>query len=311
MDMKNIKFLSMAVATALITGCGGGGGGGGSASSPTQLSLDTQGFGDKQASLRVQGDFEDATAAYSDINDVVSLVEDVEVSLQAPSGGTAVATAAAAEPEYICANPDGVVNVQQTVGSTSESYVFTFSNCQVQTFNHGLLLLNGEYRTDVTASSGGSSATVVERIDISGQKLDSGDALAILGSQTSTLNVSNDTDYTITTVSPSMEYRLGSEYVATRDSEFRVSQSGDVITLSMTTDLVSSALAGYVSYSTPTPLEVVLTEDCPIRGHILLEGDGTVEARYGQSTGRGFGLEVLVNGSEVSYQDTCSAALPL
>ncbi|MDK9558978.1 hypothetical protein QQF73_15190 [Marinobacter sp. M216] len=309
MDMAGVKYFSMAVATVLITGCGGGGGGG-SASSPTQLSLDTQGYGDKKASLRVQGDFQDATAAYSDINGVVSLVEDVEVSLQAPSGGTAVATAAA-EPEYSCANADGVVNVQQTVGSTSESYVFTFSNCQVQTFSHGLLLLNGEYRTDVTASSSGSSATVVERIDISGQKLDSGEALAILGSQTSTISVTNESDYTVTTVSPSMEYRLGSEYVATRDSEFKVVQSGDVITLSMTADLVSSALAGYVSYSTPIPLEVVLTEDCPTRGHILLEGDGTVEARYGQSTARGFGLEVLVNGSEVSYQDTCGTALPL
>ncbi|MBW0149089.1 hypothetical protein [Marinobacter arenosus] len=311
MDMAGVKYFSMAVATVLITGCGGGGGGGGSASSPTQLSLDTQGFGDKKASLRVQSDFEDATAAYSDINDVVSLVEDVETSLLAPSGGTAVATAAAAEPEYSCANADGVVNVQQSVGATSESYVFTFSKCQVQTFSHGLLQLNGEYRSDLTASSGGSSATVVDRINISGQKLDTGEALAILGSQTSTISVTNESDFTVTTKSPSMEYRLGSDYVATRDSEFKVSQSGDVITLSMTADLVSSALAGYVSYSTPIPLEVMLTEDCPIRGHILLEGDGTVEARYGQSTGRGFGLEVLVNGSEVSYQNTCGAALPL
>ncbi|MBW4936130.1 hypothetical protein [Marinobacter sp. F4206] len=311
MDITSVKFLSMAVATVLITGCGGGGGGGSTASSSAQLSLDTQGYGGKKASLRVQGDLEDATTAYSDINGVISLVEDVEVSLQSPSGDTAVATAAAAEPEYSCVNPDGVVDVQQTIGSTSENYVFTLSNCQVQTFNHGVLLLNGEYRLEATASGDGSSGTVAQRIDISGQELDSGADLAILGSQTATIRATSDSNYSITTVSPSMEYRLGNEYVATRNSEFVVSQSVDIYTLSMSTDLVSSALGGYVSFSTPTPIEVVLTEDCPIRGHVLLEGDGTVEARYGQSTGRGFGLEVLVNGSEVSYEDTCVAALPL
>ena len=311
MEIGRVKFSSVAMVALLMAGCGGGGGGEGNDASTNQLTLDAQGYGDKQAALRVQGDFEDAIEAYSAIDGVVTLIEDVESSLGSSGGTTVAAASTSTEPALTCANAEGVVTIDQTVTSGSERYIYTFVNCRVETYFHGVLLLNGEYRSDVTASGDGSSAKIVEAIDIAGQNLDTGDALAIVGSQTTTLRASSETSFTLTTTSPSMEYRLGDEYVATRNSEFSVSQTAETITLRMTTDLVSSALNGYVSLSTPTPIEGITTADCPIRGHILLEGDGRVEARYGESAGRGYGLEVLVNGSDVSYQDTCGAALPL
>ncbi|QSP93463.1 hypothetical protein LPB19_09505 [Marinobacter salinisoli] len=312
MDMAKPGLYPMALAALMVMGCGGGGGGGNDGASTqnqtvqtsTPLTLDTSGLADQKVALREESDFSVTMETYSVVSSIVVLFEDIESSLSAQSTDAGAVA---------CANPEGGVTYSESGDQARGSYQYSFDNCRVDTSSYGTYVLNGIQSGSYTVSSTGSEIDITLQFDLSGQQLNSeGESrdFKVYGSLVNESDYRSETQVDVSVYWPALEVIVGDDYFALRDSYYDYLEIDGQIWLAWNADVISSVQGGSLSFTTPSTLIRGEGESCPSDGHLMLEGDGTLEIRYGASSGRGVGVEVLLNGSEVAYVDSCSSYLP-
>jgi len=294
------------VATGVLAGCGGGGGDDGG-SKTTALQLDPANYGEQPAAIRNMSDLDAATSMYQDVSEIQAFVSDVGYALGSTTVSAAATTTAASE---LCSVENGNLKVTEELGETGEHYEYRFDNCVVPNYTP-TLLLDGYVVMDIQVSSDVSKMVMAESYNISGKLGAEQMPIGIVGKQTMTAVMRSETDMTIDISTPALEYLYGDQYTALRDSRISMALKGDTVSLSMNSQLVGSALNGYLTVTTPTAIVGNQYTDCPSSGHMKVEGDGVVEVRYGSNTATGTGTEVLLNGSQVEYYDGCPVDMPL
>ncbi|MFL1404965.1 hypothetical protein ACJO2E_06430 [Marinobacter sp. M1N3S26] len=298
--------LAAVVATTVLLGaCGGGGGGGSSDSgggdSSSQLQLDPDGYGERQAQIRTQTDYEAAAQAYEDTGKIDQLVSEVESTLGVAgtlSVGDPVVREAATES---CENEGGTVDVTTSDSSTR----VVFDNCELSTTSIPNLLLDGSYSQDVSGND--TDQTIVIQYSIRGENLDTGGPVSIQGQETARMVQTGSDAGSLTVATDRLEYLLEDDYVALEDTRIAVSVDGDSFVMEMAATLVSSAIDGYLTVSTPVAVAGNINTTCPAEGAVRLEADGSVEVRFGLSTGTGDAVLVTLNDSDSQGFDTCDA----
>jgi len=305
--VKSSVFVKAGLALAIsgtLVGCGGSGGGRGESASDSPatapLQVDPKNYGGTPVSVRKNSDFEVAGAAYSDTLDMQDWLADVEYQLEQYrySGGYGDTSA-----EH-CLEENGNLFIKEESSDTREYIKYEFVDCLVPGYDEPLRL-NGTYVYDETSNTAGTRFQNKETFDIRGKFETDNRALAIVGSMNSDVNFADENNVTFSFSSPAMEYLIGDQYLALQGMRMRGSEKGDLFTIDMQAKLISSDMGGYLNLSTPTAIEELEYENCPRKGHVVVSGDGKIEARYGTSTGRGHGIEILLNGSEVEYSDSC------
>ena len=286
----------------LLSACGGGGGDsddGGSQQTP--LSLDPNNYGSNPAPIRQVSDLDRSVGVYDDLTEIQTLVDDVDYALSS----TAVGYSATAS-DY-CSQEAGNMEIkEEETGPYSGRISYRFDDCQVAGYRE-TLWLDG---TLVIEGSGDEvQGTIKETYAITGRIGADGAPLGINGTLTSRITERSYDDQSIEITSPAMEYLLRSKYVAIRDSRMSVAIKNDSFSLSMQSDLIGSAIGGFVTVTTPVTISGPLN-GCPTQGHMKMTGDGVVEARYGQTTGTAAAVEILLNGSQVENLDGCYGSLP-
>ncbi len=310
-NKKNLLTIAVfATSTLMLAGCGGGG----SSSDTTRstggtLQLDSEGYGAQKAALYTAEDYDAVAASYESMNDAQVLVEDVAFSLQSFStASTGEVRAAATETVTLgCENPEGSVVVSATFSETADRETYQFSNCQLPTYLLGPVVLNGRYEYAFDLSSA-TALTGYDSYNISGTVLNTGEALALVGRQDFAMTDVSATTSEVTFRTGSLEYRVGSSYVAFVNMVTSAMLSDTEISVTMDGSLVGSAMGGVVDISTPAAMVLPLAATCPTEGVFRFEGDGYVEVRYGMHTGTADVMTVETNSSSrIGYSD-CTGA---
>lgn len=319
--MKQQTFIKSVMVTSValvLSACGGGGGGGGSdreVSSGGSLSLDDGGYSTRKASLNTQADFEGTTSAYQSSEEAQELVTEVEDVIN--SGGLeevaqdgATAQAQDASVDLACENEGGSVKVTDNSVSGVTDLRYDFNNCELTTVSFGQVELNGSYtyKESGSSSSGSESWSGSETFNISGSFVASDTPFALKGGDSWSETSDADAEKaSLTLTSDVLEFKKGTSYVALQGSLITLSVDGDQLSLSTQFKLISSAMNGYVDYTTPSPVVIDLSQEtlCPIQGINRMAGDGVVEVRYGMDTGTGAGVVVEVNNNTVESYETC------
>ncbi|MCH8497214.1 MAG: hypothetical protein LAT63_01935 [Marinobacter sp.] len=266
--------------------------------SRTPLVLDSRGFGQYPSAIRAFGDFDIAGAEYQELQQIQLLLTDILDAAEHQSGYGG-----------FCSEAAGTVVVREQQGIGYERVIYEFMGCLADTRDFGVIRLYGDYRVTLRSGSAVGSTAITERFDIYGSVVASGAPLALVGSQELRASEGGHGSASGSLQVAALEFVVDQHYVALRDMHYAVSDSGGVRQSSLRGDLVSSALAGFVRYSTPTPLRFTHSGGCPTSGHLRLRADGTLDARYGASSARGYGLELLLNGSAVRYQTHCESQI--
>lgn len=303
--MKANPLIKTGIAIAIsgtLAACGGGGSGGGGSDSPATapLQVDPQNFGSSPVVVRQTTDFEAASSAFSDTLDLQDWIEDIAYLIDDYNYGWGYSETTAEH----CLEENGNLIIKEEYSETREFYEYRFMDCLVPGYGEPLRL-NGTYVYDETFNRDYTRFESKETFDIRGTMGTEALPVAIVGTLRSEGNFQDWDDYSFVVATPAMEYLIGDDYLAMQGTRIRIAEKGGVFTVDMQSKLISSAMSGYLNLSTPTPIEERENESCPDKGHVVVSGDGKVEARYGQSTGRGTGLEILLNGSEVEYSDRC------
>ncbi|WP_417521829.1 hypothetical protein [Marinobacter sp.] len=305
--MKSSVFVKAGLALAIsvtLIGCGGSGGESGESASDSPatapLQVDPKNYGGTPVSVRKTSDFEVASAAYSDTLEMQDWLADVEYQLEQYryGGGYGDTTA-----EH-CLEENGNLFIKEQSSDTREYIKYEFIDCLVPGYDEPLWV-NGTYVYDETSNTDGTHFQSKETFDIRGKFEIDNRPLAIVGSMNSDASFPDENNATFSLSSPAMEYLIGDQYLALQGMRMRGAEKDELFTIDMQAKLISSDMGGYLNLSTPTALEELEYEDCPRKGHVVVSGDGKIEARYGASTGRGHGIEILLNGSEVEYADSC------
>ena len=262
------------------------------------LVLDSRGFGLHSAAIRNFADFDIAGAEYQELQRVQLIIADIldAAEHQGGYGG-------------FCSERAGTLVVREQQGFGYERLIYEFMGCLADTRDYGVIRLYGDYRITLRSGSGGSTTTITEQFDIYGTVVASGAPLALVGSQELRASEGGYGSASGSLQVPALEFVVDQHYVALRDMHYALSDSGGIRKSSLRGDLVSSVLTGFVRYSTPTPLQFSNSGGCPAAGHLRLRADGTLDARYGTTSARGYGLELLLNGSAVRYQSHCESLI--
>ncbi|MDO3722654.1 hypothetical protein QVZ43_13085 [Marinobacter sp. chi1] len=335
MDMIKIGLPPVMLATLLVVGCGGGGDNrpDESGAQSTPLTLDADGLADKQVALREQGDFDAAMESYWAVSGILFLFGDIEESLQGVSGepdGSLVEVPDIPPGGTVaCANSGGTAVIESSALESGGSYRILFDNCRVNTASHGSYILDGSYLANWSESQDKTDSSIIQNYDITGTQLGAeGQSrdIRVKGSLISKIRELWEPDpestpneprenilvgFDVSIQWPVLEVFVGDDYFAMRDSEFDYVQTAGEVSFGWNVDLISSVLGGSVSFTTPRKVVLADGDECPRYGHLVLESDGKIEMRYGMSSGRGTGMEVLVNDSDVIYLNSCSAILSL
>lgn len=289
-------------ATGVLAGCGGGGGGSGD-SETSALQLDPSGYGDRTASVRTLSDLDDAAVMYDDVAAIESFMSDVELAL----GTTGMTSMAVAADQY-CSEANGNLKITEEFTATRDYAEYQFDNCVVPNYGE-FLLLDGTMAAEARYSDGGNGITLSESYNISGKLGVDEMPVGIVGGQTISVSGTSETDLNATITTPALEYLYGNQYVALRNSKINMVIKGDILTLTMNSQLVGSAIDGYLNITTPTKITANIYDTCPSSGHMNIAGDGVIDVRYGSSTLQpGPAMEVILNDSTAEYYDTCDAA---
>ncbi|MCG7201534.1 hypothetical protein MD273_17485 [Marinobacter pelagius] len=289
-------------ATGVLAGCGGGGGDGGGSATAT-LQLDPSGYGDQTASIRTLSDLDAAAVMYDDVAAIESFMSDVEFAL-----GTTGMTAMAVAADQYCSEANGNLTITEEFTATRDYSEYQFDNCVVPNYGE-YLLLDGTMSAEARYTDGGNGITLTESYDISGKLGVDEIPVGIVGRQSISVSGTSESDLNATITTPALEYLYGNQYVALRNSQINMVIKGDVLTLTMNSQLVGSAIDGYLSITTPTKITANMYETCPSSGHMRVAGDGKIDVRYGASTLQpGPAMEVILNDSTVEYYETCDAA---
>ncbi|GAA0850471.1 hypothetical protein GCM10009113_31930 [Marinobacter szutsaonensis] len=289
-------------ATGVLAGCGGGGGGSGD-SETSALQLDPSGYGDRAASVRTLSDLDNATVMYDDVAAIESFMSDVELAL-----GTTGMTAMAVTADQYCSEANGNLKITEEFTATRDYSEYQFDNCVVQYYQE-YLLLDGTMAAEATYTDNGNGITLTESYDVSGKLGVDEMPVGIVGRQSISVSGTSQSDLNATISTPSLEYLYGDQYVALRNSQINMTIRGETLTLTMNSQLVGSAIDGYLSITTPTKITANIYETCPSSGHMKIAGDGEIDVRYGATTLQpGPAMEVILNDSTVEYYDTCDAA---
>jgi len=304
--MRVNAFIRTALVVAIsgtLVACGGGGGGSGSDSpATTPLKLDPGNYAGSPVAVRQSADFDAASRAYTAALGMQSWLEDVAYLIGEYNAGWNYGEVT---PEH-CLEENGNLVIRTRFSDTREFVEYRFENCLVAGYGEPLRL-SGRYVYDGTFNPAAASTRfeITETIDIRGSLGVEQQPLAIVGTTFAEGTVRDSRNYSFVLSSPALEYLIGDDYLALQEVRIGTSEKGDQYSLDMQSKLISSTMGGYLNLSTPVVIEEREGEPCPDKGHMVVSGDGTVEARYGESSGRGHGLEILLNGSEVEYRDTC------
>ncbi|MBK1885622.1 hypothetical protein [Marinobacter sp. DY40_1A1] len=305
--MKSNVFVKVGLALAIsgtLVGCGGSGGGSGEGASDSPatapLQVDPKNYDGTPVSFRKSSDFVVASAAYSDTLDMQDWLADVEYQLEQYRYGAGYGDTTAEH----CLEENGNLFVREEYSDTREYIEYEFVNCLVPGYAEPLRL-NGTLVYDETSNAAGTRFQSKETFDIRGKFETDNRPLAIVGSMNLDASFLDENNATFSISSPAMEYLIGDQYLALQGMRMRGTEKGELFTIDLQAKLISSGMGGYLNLSTPTAVEEFEYESCPRKGHVVVSGDGKIEARYGTSTGRGHGIEILLNGSEVEYSDSC------
>lgn len=292
--------LAVAVSGTLAA-CGGSDDGRSDSSATAPLQVDPKSFGSSPVAIRKITDFATASAVFNDTLEMQDWLTEVEYRLEQYryGGGTGETTA-----EH-CLEENGNLIINEEFSETREFYKYQLVDCLVPGSGEPLRL-NGTYVYDGTSNRDRSGFQSKETFNIRGEFERDSRPVAIVGSMHAEASFRDNDDGTYVVSTPAMEYLIGDDYLALQGTRIRVTENGDLDTIDMQAKLISSATGGYLNLSTPIALEESAYENCPNKGHVVVSGDGKIEARYGQSAGRGYGLEILLNGSQVEYSDSCS-----
>lgn len=319
--MKQQTFIKSVMVTSValvLSACGGGGGGGGSdreVSSGGSLSLDDGGYSTRKASINTQQDFEGTTSAYQSSEEALELVTEVEDVINYGGLEEIVHDGATAQAhddsvDLACENENGSVKVTDKSVSSVIDLRYDFSNCRLTTVSFGQVELNGSYTYEESgsSSSGSESWSGSETFNISGSFIASGTPFALKGGDSWSESYDAEAEQgTLTLRSDVLEFKKGTSYVALQNSLITLSVDGNRLASSTKFKLISSAMNGYVDYTTPSPVVIDLSQEstCPVQGINRMEGDGVVEVRYGVDTGTGADIVVEVNNNTVASYETC------
>lgn len=302
--MKINTFIKTGLTIAVcgtLAACGGSSDGGSDSPVTEPLQADPQSYGNSPVAIRKTTDFAAASAVYDEtlemqdwLSEVESLLEHYRVDVGQYDDLTAAH----------CLEKNDNFFVTEEFSDTHEHYEYRLDNCLVPGSEEPLRL-NGTYVYDETSNSDGTRFQSKETFDIRGEFENSNRQVAITGSMLAEASFQSNDDGTYVVSTPRMEYLIGEDYLALQGNRIQITERGDLDTIEMQTKLISSAMGGYLNLSTPTALEELSYQNCPRKGHVVVSGDGKIEARYGESTGRGPGLEILLNGSQAEYSDTC------
>lgn len=319
--MKQQAFIKSVMVTSValvLSACGGGGGGDGSdreVSSGGSLSLDDGGYSTRKASLSTQEDFEGTTSAYQSSEEALDLVTEVEDVINYGGLEEIVHDGATAQAhddsvDLACENENGSVKVTDKSVSGVIDLRYDFNSCRLTTVSFGQVELNGSYtyQESGSSSSGSESWTGSETFNISGSFVASGTPFALKGDDSWSESYDAAAEQgTLTLTSDVMEFKKGTSYVALQNSIITLSVDGNQLALSTQFKLISSAMNGYVDYTTPSPVVIDLAQEstCPVQGINRMAGDGVVEVRYGMDTGTSADVVVEVNSNTVASYETC------
>ncbi|WP_223793129.1 hypothetical protein [Marinobacter sp. F4216] len=348
--MTKLRMYPVALAVLLTVGCGGSGGGNGappeedggdattrqtidSEDGATPLTLDSGRLAEKQAMLREQEDFNEAMNSYWTVSGVLFLFGDIEESLQnvpgEPDGSLVEVPDIPVNGTINCTNSGGTAAVEGSGEESSGGYRILFDSCRVDTSAHGSFVLSGSYLVDWSESEDTVDLLVTQHFDITGQQLNSEGQtrdIQVKGSLVSSTTKLWKPDPASTLEEPKpdilvgfdaniqwpvLEVFIGSDYFALRDSEFNFVETEGEVSFGWNVDLISSVMGGAISFTTPVEMVVTEGDSCASYGHLLLEGDGKIEARYGVTSGRRTGMELLINDSEVIFLESCGVLLPI
>lgn len=306
-----------------LAACGGGGGSSGddSPEPSSALSLDNKGYSTRKAALNQQAEYERTMTAYESTNAVAELVNDVideviDLIGEAEHSETLAADDVSAlayndSLDLACENDGGSLRITDKSSGNMLELRYAFTDCKLTTANEGPLLLRGSYTYKRNESTEGpiESANGSEAYDLSGTVLVSDTPFVLRGGNSWTEYVNADAmqaNFTLRT--DVMEFLKGSDYVALENYRSTTNVEENLVSSSAEFRLTSSALNGYVDYTTPTPVVVDLALDgCPLQGIIRIDGDGVVEVRYGRDTGTSFDIVVEINNNAVASYETCDA----
>ncbi|MEC7814936.1 MAG: hypothetical protein VX939_01585 [Pseudomonadota bacterium] len=274
------------------------------------LTLDPAGYANQPAVIRSLADIESVDRTYADMAAVYRVLEEAEVAL------VALAEAPPADPDDPDSDlPPGDCNeandnlmIQRTeLADGGFVAQYDFGDCRLEVAS-GELQLSGFVQLERRVNGG--SVQISESYGLSGTVFPGGAELGLSGSLSATVSASSENSLSVSLNTRALEFLYGNRYAAFRDAQINLLQTGDVVSLDVSAQLIGSFLQGYLSLATSETVQGDATGACPDRGHLSIEGEGTLDVRFGASTARGTGSELLVNGSEVEFSDTCPSVLP-
>lgn len=301
MKITTVMKTGLAIAVCgTLAACGGSSDDDSGSPVTESLQVDPMNYGNSPVAIRNIRDFAAASAVYDETLEMQDWLDEVGYLLEQHRYGAGYGDTTAEH----CLEENDNFFVEEEFSETHEYYKYQLVDCLVPGYGEPLRL-NGTYVYDETSNPDGTRFQSQETFDIRGELEDRSQQIAITGSMRAEASFQPNDDGTYIVSTPRMEYLIGDVYLALQGSRIQVSERGDLDRIDMQAKLISSALGGYLNLSTPTAIEELYYENCPRKGHVVVSGDGKIEARYGESAGRGYGLEILLNGSQVEYSDTC------
>ena len=315
MNNKNIGrsalYLSMILALAA---CGGTDShtdnGGGNGVPGAKIELDPNGYSARQASINEWTDVEAATQVYTQVLSVsyLGLIEEIEERID---DSWADPTSSGNRHTWSCENGAGTAVAAISRGSSHEQVQWQFSNCEIQTDSYDRLLLDGTYQylnQLVSRSPEGANLIGSEYFQVSGTFLTSNDAFKLQGRTDWDEFYATDAFASVHRIG-ALELVRGDHYLALSDVtvSFAGDDDGDVFTLKG--KVISSAINGYVTISTPAEISQPNGMTCPEKGLARITGQDNsyAEIRYGADSGTSDAAVVEINGSRAKAL-TCPEA---
>ncbi|HET8849494.1 MAG TPA: hypothetical protein VFM78_06375 [Marinobacter sp.] len=311
MTAPSTRTLMFVPVFASLVACGGSDNDGRSVREEP-LTLDPQGYANRAAVIRSLSDFESVDRTYEDMAAVYRLLDEAEAALMAlaeapPTGDDSESDVNLGQ--RACDEDRNNLLIQRTeLADGGFIAQFDFDDCRL-TIESGELELTGFIQLERRVS--GTDLQISESYGLTGSVFPGGAELGLNGTLSASVNATGDDTLTIAVKSRTLEFLYGSRYAAFRDADILVQQTGEQVTLDVSTQLIGSFLQGYLNLSTPETVTGDLSGSCPERGHLRAVGDGTLDLRFGTSTARGTGSELLVNGSDVEFSDSCPSVLPV
>jgi len=291
-----------------------------SSTANNELNYDTNNYATTAAVVTGEESLQISTEAFAESQNFIQLFSAIQSALngteqtlpllvdgQNDGSSTDSAPANIAVGHLVCSEENGTLQETYRDSDNSMFREIRFENCQVPNLEPAIVL---DGTLSLKAEDWGSSTNggieLVNSFNLHGSVGAQLEPLVLEGKQILRFEVA-EAKSSVTLETPVMEFRLGDSYTALQNAKFATTQSDTVDTVSIDAKFISSALGGYIEITTPVTFESTDNLNCPQKGRMRVAGSGSVEVAYGESVSQpGKAVEVIIDGSETRFYDTCS-----